>query len=199
MSFSPVKSSKFKIGHYGSILDDQIAYNFLKSLEAAIRSNPQFSEDFLFDFYGPVTEKARYEIERHVPEKNRSFHGSIPRVELIKKLADEQMLFLLIMNVSQNELVVSSKIFEYVRAGWPVLIIGPVNGEAGNIVRLANTGKIFAYDDKEGPMEFILKMYRKWKTEGLRQNKYTNPIFERKEQARQLAQLFDELLEGAKP
>lgn len=199
-NFQARKNQKFKIGHYGSILNEQIPFNFLQSLKRAIQNDKQFAADFVFELYGPLMEKVSYEIENHIPATNRTFNNSLLRNDLIDKLQDEQVQLLLITTYKQNELVVSSKIFEYVRAGWPVLIIGPVNGEAGSIVRLADTGKIFTYEDKEGPIEFILKMYRKWKTEGLRQNKYTNPVFERQEQARQLAQLFDELLlEQSKP
>ncbi len=199
--FLPKKSTGFKIGHYGSIQDDQIPYHFLEGLKSAIVNFPQFGNDFLFDFYGPVSAKARYEIERHLPERNRSFHDSIPRKELIEKLTEEQVLFLMIMNVRQNELVVSSKIFEYIRSGWPVIILGPEDGEAGKIIRIADSGKIFSYSDREGPLDFALRLYQKWKTSGLRHNEFTNPIFERKEQTKQLAKHFTELIEihSAKP
>ncbi|GIV33631.1 MAG: glycosyl transferase family 1 [Chitinophagales bacterium] len=197
-NFHAVKNRHFKIGYYGSILDTQIPISFFASVGRLVKDNSQLAEDLIFEFFGPLTQKVKHEIERHIPAPNLHIGDNLPRQKLIEKLGEEQVLFLYIPQDPTSELIVSSKIFEYIRSGWPVLVIGPLQGEAGRIIRMANSGKVFAYDDKEGPSQFVLQHYKKWKQGGLTRNTYQNPVFERKEQTGQLARHFEELLEGKK-
>jgi hypothetical protein len=68
------------------------------------------------------------------------------------------MLFLL-PEVDSASGHVPGKLFDYLGGGNPILGLGPVEGDAANIIRDAQAGQVFSYNDTDGIVNFISKMH----------------------------------------
>jgi len=74
----------------------------------------------------------------------------------IKYMLESNMLLLLIPDHPLNKLIITGKIFEYLRTGKPILAIGPPEGDAAKIIREMKAGATFEKDDAESIKNFIL-------------------------------------------
>lgn len=56
----------------------------------------------------------------------------------------------------------SGRVFEYLRAGTPILGAAPVDGEAARLVHAAEAGRVYAPDDAAGIRAGLLAHYEAW-------------------------------------
>ena len=60
---------------------------------------------------------------------------------------------------------VPGKLFDYLGAGNPILGLGPIHGDAANIIRSMNAGDVFSYENTKELWtlsELIKKIVRAW-------------------------------------
>lgn len=74
----------------------------------------------------------------------------------IKYMLESNILLLLIPDYPLNELIITGKIFEYLRTGKTILAIGPPEGDAAKIIREMKAGATFEKDDAVSIRNFIL-------------------------------------------
>ncbi|MEJ5302058.1 MAG: glycosyltransferase family 4 protein [Bacteroidales bacterium] len=107
-------------------------------------------------------------IGKASPQIHESFHrrgiehqliltGYKPHTEAIKHMQCADALLLVIPDVSNNEGILTGKLFEYLATGVPILGLGPVNGDAANILEKAGTGNMFAYNDVTSITNWLFK------------------------------------------
>jgi hypothetical protein len=70
-------------------------------------------------------------------------------------MQNSDLLLLIIPSIEGNKGIVTGKIFEYIASMRPVLGIGPVDGDAADILSDTGAGKMFAYNDVAGIKEYI--------------------------------------------
>ena len=73
--------------------------------------------------------------------------------------------------------------------------IGPVNGDAANIINSVNRDKMLSYDDKEGIKNNIIKYHDMWKNNNLKfiYDKSDISNFSRLELTNNLAKVLDKI------
>ena len=77
-------------------------------------------------------------------QSNRIFlQGEIRHDEITKKQVEADVLLLLIADVENADLIVSGKIFEYLRSGNPIICLGPKHGEAAKVISECEAGQTF--------------------------------------------------------
>ena len=52
------------------------------------------------------------------------------------------------------------KVFEYLATGKSIMLIGPPDSKAAQIIKQAKAGTAFDYDDAEGMKKFMLQQYQ---------------------------------------
>ncbi len=87
----------------------------------------------------------------------------LPHRQALQYLLDSALLLLVINRVAGNAWIVTSKLYEYLGTGRPVLGIGPVDGDAAAVLQETRAGKMFDYDDVEGIAAFLRQHYEAWK------------------------------------
>ena len=88
------------------------------------------------------------------------FIDFVSHPEAINFMMSSHILLLIIPKTENNQYIVPGKLFEYMATGKPVLVVGPPESMAARIVRQANAGEAFAYDDAEGMKNFLLRQYQ---------------------------------------
>ena len=92
-----------------------------------------------------------------------SFHQWVSHDQMMKLLVNSSILILIINKVKNNKGILTGKIFEYIGSGVPVIGIGPEDGEASQILKETESGKMFYYDQIEEISAFIKEKYNDWK------------------------------------
>ncbi|MGB6241452.1 MAG: glycosyltransferase [Castellaniella sp.] len=92
------------------------------------------------DFYGPnlawvADRAAEYGVQDAV-----HVHEPVARVDAIRAQQQADVLLLLTWDDPREQGVLTGKLFEYIGAGRPILVVGHVNGDAASLVRREGFG-----------------------------------------------------------
>jgi hypothetical protein len=119
----------------------------------------------------------------------------LPHHEAIRLQNRSQVLLLLINDTPNAKGILTGKIFEYMNASRPILAIGPVNGEVGQVLRETKTGHIIDYNDKEAMKKQILEYYARYKEGNLAVTPTKIDMYSRRNLTAKMADMFNEMLE----
>ena len=75
--------------------------------------------------------------------KSIFLQGEIRHDEITAKQVAADVLLLLIPDVENAELILTGKIFEYLRSGNPIICLGPRHGEAAKVISECEAGRTF--------------------------------------------------------
>jgi glycosyltransferase involved in cell wall biosynthesis len=142
---------KFTITYVGTLSDIYPIEGLIPALK-----NLQSSEtEFVLRFVGTVSEKTKKLLQSEIPENCIEFLPYVIHSEAIKHMMGSSLLVLIIPLHQSNKSIITGKIFEYLATGKPILCLGPVEGDAAEIIGDCKAGKTFAYYDTIGISEFV--------------------------------------------
>ncbi|MDR9417007.1 MAG: glycosyltransferase, partial [Gracilimonas sp.] len=158
-SISAEKNEKFTIRYFGSLKANQHPAAFIEALEIIGKKNPAQARDISFEFYGNIDPNIMKEIETASKKIETTFSGYISHDKMMDLVTTTDLLLLTIGRTKNSKFGLSTKVFEYMISGKPVLGIGPVDGSAAELVQNTNIGRFFDHEDTEGVMAFIQQVY----------------------------------------
>ena len=94
---------------------------------------------------------------------------------------------LIIPDHQSNKSIITGKLFEYIASGKPVICLGPVDGDAAEIIKEAGNGHSFKYDDISGIEAFLTTLISK---PGI-YNNHASSGFSRKNLTSQLVRMLN--------
>ena len=107
-------------------------------------------------FIGSVHPRWRELLEKELGDRVMfEWIPYLPHDQALAYLQHARMLLLVIPEVKHNECILTGKLFEYLRAGRPVLCLGPPNGDAAAVLKETGAGETFDYDDRAGIRSFL--------------------------------------------
>ena len=174
-SFSPTDSDEEIILHAGNIFDYQNPKHFWETIKKEIDRGRQLKIVFI----GTVSLEIKQSIKNSGLNQYTEYKGFLPYKEMLREMM--KATYLLVCATEPRH--VPGKLFEYLRAGKPLIAFGNDNSEVKDILTKANAGTMFRYDESG---ELFLNIYSKFKTD-----KEFIKQFERK----RIAQNFSEILE----
>lgn len=148
----PKTPERFTISYTGTISESYPVDGFLKALQSLILKG----NNILFRFTGLVSEVQKKQIATSISTENLEFIPYADHGDAILQMVSSSLLLLVIAKHHGNRSFLSGKLFEYIASGKPVLCLGPVDGDAAQILNSTGLGKCFDYDDDNGIAEFIL-------------------------------------------
>lgn len=107
----------------------------------------------------PVVRRAirRYELEAIV-----TIDDFVPHEEAIQRMARSALLLLVIERFAQADGMITSKLYEYLASGRPVLGVGPAGGDADALLRKRDAGEVVDWSDARRAEAFIAEHYEAW-------------------------------------
>lgn len=156
------RDGKFKVAYLGSFKMNQLAPGFLDFLqnlpEALI---PRLA----FNFVGNVDVLVQEEIEKVVPKGLEvNFKGLVPHKEAVAIMQEADLLLLLIGQAERSKLVFSTKLFEYLMSGNPVLAFGHEGGAAHKVIESSKGGYLSPHGASEAALEYFAQVYKHWQS-----------------------------------
>jgi glycosyltransferase involved in cell wall biosynthesis len=146
------------------------------------------------EIVGPVTEQERGLAEQHGIAQLVSFVAPVPRREAYQHQVDADAL--LLVTAPGVRSVATSKLYDYIGAGCPILALAEGNA-AAETVRKFGLGVTVAPDDAAAIATGLRELMRRHAAgEGWSGFAEARQRFERRQLTGELARLFDEILAG---
>ena len=163
--------------HSGNIFDYQNPRLFWLTLKKEIDTGRKLKIKFI----GTVAPELKQSITNAGLDNYTKYKGFLPYKEMLQEMLNAN--YLLVCATEPRH--APGKLFEYLRAGKPIIAFGNDNSEVKDILTKANAGKMFRYD--EDGKEFF-NIYSQFKTD-----KEFIKQFERKNIAQNFREILDKL------
>ena len=190
---STQSDTKFSMSHIGSLNGDRNAENFWVALKELCNDDAQFKTDLIIRLIGKNDFSVYQSIEQNGLNKQLEKIEYIPHSET-GKYQQRSSVLLLFLNNTPNVLgIIPGKLFEYLAARRPILVIGNSNGDSARIVTETNAGAICGFDEKEKMKATIKDFYTRWKKNELTVSAAAIEKYSRKTIAQKFAVLLNEI------
>ncbi len=187
-------TDKFTLTHIGITPPSRNVDMLWATLSDMINEVDSFADRFLLKFIGPIDISIKTSLNKYHLDKYTETIGHIAHDRIIGEQCSSQVLLLLINNTPNSKSILTGKLYEYLFSGRPILAIGPVDGDAGRIIKETNAGDIVDYSDKEGLKTKITDLFMRYLSDGLPTKKRDNiERYSRKYQASEYVELLDRL------
>lgn len=196
--FEPVGKlkNKFRVCFFGNLLPNQDIDGLWKGIKTALEAKKELAVNFELIFVGNVHEEILVKLQKLMPGTTIEKRPYMPHSEAVKMMSSVDVLLFIIPDAEDNELILTGKLFEYLASGSEILAVGPVNGNAAEVLDKTGRGRMLAYDDFEGLKNEIFRMYKK-KSDNQNPENYsldrTTLFFSRKHQTMRLSGVFDDV------
>ncbi len=184
---------KFRMRYVGNLFSNQNVPALWEAIAEMRMADAGFSRDFELE----VTGKADAAVSQGIGNAGISdctvFKSFVPHREAIRRMQTASLLLSVIPDVANNKLIITGKIFEYIGAGRPVVLVGPADCDAALIVSAAHAGTIHAYAEKERMKETLLREYNVWRSGGTSVPAAGKEQYSRRNLTGRLAAILDSL------
>lgn len=183
--FNNVKPSTpeiFTISYIGTLSDIYPINGFLDALLNFKASG----KNFHLRFIGTVSKKQKDLILSKIGNSGVEFISYVDHTEAVKYMLETSILLLIIPDHKSNRSIITGKIFEYIASEKPVICLGPVDGDAAEILRSAGTGITFGYNEITSVYDFLLQY--------VNNNPLANPDNQKKYSRKELTKKISEIL-----
>jgi glycosyltransferase involved in cell wall biosynthesis len=142
----------FIIRHVGSITETCLPENLLKAVKTLTHIPVRL------EFVGMVHARLHALIREYGLIEIATVHPYVPHKEATMLMCQSDLNVVVVHQSEDSRILVPGKLYDYLYAGRPVMVIGPPDGDTAQIVRSCNIGKAFDYDDSAGPAEWISRL-----------------------------------------
>jgi len=190
------RNEKFTITYTGSMYGRRNPKSFIEAIELLLQKSLIKKEKIKLRFVG------RFGNEVEEMFQNTDFSNSIEKISYcphsvsIKHLLTSDALLLIVDESKESEEIVPGKVYEYLGVGKPIIAIAPQKSAISKLINETKAGEVAHQTEIDKIADIILKFYVAW--ESMTQIVFPNQdlinSFERRNAAKQLADILEELL-----
>ena len=183
----------FVITYTGTITSDYRLQSFIRAMQKMIFT---YGKKIKFRFVGSLPKEVHQELMTHLGDAYETI-SHVSHAQAIAYMRSASALLLVIPDTADNKGILTGKLFEYLASRRPIIGIGPLDGEAAEIVDTCSSGHFFGYEDEKGLFLEIENLYlnalqgKAWDEED--NKNYLR--FSRQKQTEELALLVERLSE----
>ena len=191
------RAGQFTIRHVGIVNERCDPRPLMQAIDQLMRTNDDFARNVRIDFVGTVHPSfQRFVKEMPAIEACTSFTPNVPHKTLIELYGQSSLLVLVLTGYKDAEGYMPGKLFEYLATGLPVFGTGPENGDAAELLRKTNVGRMFDASRQEDIQGFLLERFKEWKDGAEPDRDQVPPGFSRKDLTVVLATLLQQAKDG---
>ena len=153
--FSAKQEDSFIIFHGGLLGQDRNPEVFFSVLHELLNLHPEIGSKIKLKFAGEVDLTVKNSLKKHHLLEYTELMGMIPRKQVIKEYEKAALLLLPINKADNAAGRIPGKLFEMLRTGKNILVLGPDDGDVKSIVEMEKRGRSFEYDDKDLLMSYL--------------------------------------------
>jgi len=148
-----VMPGRFTISYTGTISESYPLEGFIRALRILIEKR----NNIVLKITGLISEVQKEQLISKVGNNNLEFVPYSDHRTAVMQMLASSLQLLVIARHPGNKSFLSGKIFEYIASGKPVLCLGPVDGDAAQILESNGYGRCYDYEDDAGIAEFIIE------------------------------------------
>lgn len=162
-----VRTAKFTIRHTGVVDELRDPRPFMLALKSVVAANGGMKDEVVVEFIGNVNSAFKEFVKNdNVLSSITRFTPTVPHNDLLRLYGQTDLLLLVLAHTALAPGNLPGKFFEYLASGVPIMAIGPVKGDAADIMKTSNAGEIFERADNGGMTTMLRKHYDFWKKGG---------------------------------
>lgn len=184
----------FTIGYLGTFNRINDPTPFLQALSELAHEFTEFKNQVKFVQIGMFLDFNLSElVKKFGLERMVELKGYLTHKESLRQLSSASALLLITTDFPGAEVLTTGKIFEYFRAGKPILGILPPAGEAASLIKETKAGVIVSPKNILGIKQILKDYFRKWDNGELKVelDKAKLQQFERRNLTGKLAEVFN--------
>ena len=160
-----VRTEKFTIRHTGIVDELRDPRPFMLALKSVVEANAGMKDDVNVEFIGNVNSSFKEFVKNDmVLSSITKFTSTIPHKELLQLYGQTDLLLLVLGHTALAPGNLPGKFFEYLASRITIMAIGPVEGDAADVLKKSNAGEIFERSDKDGMEGMLRRHYDLWKS-----------------------------------
>ena len=159
------RTEKFTIRHVGIVDELRDPKPVMQAIKELCSSDPYFANHVRVEFIGKVNSSFKKFVREDAQLSTiTKFLDQIPHDQLLRLHGSTDLQLLVLAHTAIAPGNLPGKFFEYVASRKPILAIGPVDGDAANILHQSKTGAIKEHTDHEGIKTELFGYYELWKS-----------------------------------
>lgn len=191
-----VNDGKFSIVHTGSLNNRRNQPALWQAIAELREENKEFKNDCVIRLIGKNDVSIKESIKHFNLLDCAEFIDYLPHNEIIAQQKSASLLLLSINNYGDAEngfftpkATLTGKLFEYLAAAKPIIMIGPNDGQAAEVVRNAG-GVVFGFNEVEAIKNGLIQLF---KNRNVNFDAANINQFSRKELTRKMSALLNEI------
>jgi glycosyltransferase involved in cell wall biosynthesis len=157
-----VDRKKLKIGYFGSLSSNKNSFRNPERLFNALIKLPEYNSKIKFIIYGAVdiSKKWKDKLSEII-----EIHDNVSHQEAIQLMRNMDLLMILHSQENGADEVITGKLFDYLLAEKPIIVVGPKNMEAVRLTKERHLG--YCADDEGDVLLMLNRVYEDWKNDML--------------------------------
>jgi len=188
-----VLDKKFSIAHIGSMTKTRNPECLWQAIKELVAEEKDFANHLQIELIGKadisVTDNLiKYDLLKYFLKKDY-----LPHTEVTTAQQQAQVLLLVVNRTKNQKGILTGKLFEYMLAKRPILCVGPIDGDAAEIIKDTNAGSVVHYDNKDEIKRIVKDYYLKFLKNELKAESFNTEKYSRKNLTASLSQLLNNL------
>jgi len=185
--------AKFTISHIGTLNKARNPEILWEVLSEICVENIVFKADLQIQLIGKVDFSVLEDIRQSGLQDQLLKIDYLSHTEAIAKQNSSQLLLLLINQTDNAKGILTGKFFEYLAAKRPILGVGPIDGDAAEVLHETGAGVMVDFCDYQTTKQVVLDYYNLYKTNSLSVQSKSVERFSRKFLTGELSKLINSL------
>lgn len=165
------KDGKFAIVHTGSLNNRRNQPELWRAIKELCIENVEFSNDCVIRLIGKNDLSISENIEAEGLRQRTQLIDYLPHQSIIAEQKSAAVLLLSINNYGSTEAgffspkaTLTGKLFEYLASGKPILMVGPLDGQAAEVIRTTKAGCVVPFGNVDEMKSALFTLYQLWKS-----------------------------------
>jgi glycosyltransferase involved in cell wall biosynthesis len=159
-----IPNERFTIRHIGIVDELRNPRPVMEVIKKICDEHPDMSSLLKVEFIGNVNSNFKTYINSDpILSLVVSFQLQVPHSKLLKIYGQTDLQLLVLAHTAIAPGNLPGKLFEYLASGNQILAVGPIEGDAAQVLRKTKSGVIHEHKDAEGIQKSILHFYQAWR------------------------------------
>ena len=187
--------TEFRLVYVGSIFVKYDMSSLITAINALWDEQNNFTNYFKFIICGRVDQNVRQAFEESKFASAIEYLGYRNYIEALEIMQSATVLLLYIMDSERGKNIPTSKLYEYLGAGKPILALSPKDSDAAEIINDVKAGIIASPANTEAIKSALAILFNDWQKDELIQaaNSNKREKYEMKALTRRLADIFQKV------
>lgn len=180
-------SGRVRIHHVGTLPETSVPEHLFRALaQLAPEQRPEMV------FTGSVHQRVPELVAAYALQSDVRCEPYLPYTEAAQRMMQADALLLIIPDTEHNRGIVTGKVFNYLGAGRPVILLGPRDGDAARMLHQSGYTAGCEHHDVEGMRHLLKKVTKSWvASEKKKANAAHIATYNRRRQTEQLVALLE--------